>query len=147
MKRNAVVVVVVIVVAVIAFVVGRITVVVPQPEGEKAELQKSMKPAFAGAEKHEITKAEAMKLIQNHQKGLAAKAAKGKAPVIKGGSFERAAIDKILAQPGCQKLRFYFAADDTGKQTIILVGVDTSGKDMMMGTILDKTMPCPPYCE
>lgn len=146
MKRNTAV-VVIIVVAVIAFILGRMTVFVPQPEGEKAELQKGVKPGFAGAEKHEITKAEALKLIQNYQKGMPLKAAKRKAPSLKGGSFDRAAIDRILSQPGCQKLRFYFALDDSSRQTILLVGVDTSGKDMMMGTILDRSWPCPPYCD
>jgi hypothetical protein len=151
MKRNAVVTVIVIVVAVIAFIIGRNTAVAPEQEGkvqgEKMAMQRLEAPKFAGSEKHEISVDEAKKLIQNRQNGLDIKAAKGKVPAIKGGSFERAAIDKILAQPGCDKLRFYYAAEVDGSPTVVLVGVDTSGKDMTQGMIMERGAPCPPYCD
>ncbi len=151
MKRNAVVAVIVIVVAVVAFFIGRNTAVAPKSEGnmegDRGKVLKSAESRYAGAEKHEITVDEAKKLIQNRQKGLVVKAWKGKVPAIKGGSFERAVFDKILSQPGCEKIRFYYAAEADGSPTVVLVGVDSTGKDMTLGAICEKGMPCPPYCD
>ena len=146
MKRNIVWMSMLIVVAIVAFLLGKGTALAPQAE-EKAPLAKLAKPFFAGAEKHEITKEEAVQLIANHQKALTAKPSKLKAaPALKGGSFDRAVVDKILSQPGCQRLMFYYATEQTGKETFVLVGVDTSGKDMTTGCIAERTMDCPPFC-
>ncbi|MHA4847760.1 hypothetical protein ACX0G7_26570 [Flavitalea antarctica] len=37
-------------------------------------------------------------------------------------------IDQILAQPGCQGLRFYNAYNEIGQKTLVYVGLDSSGK-------------------
>jgi hypothetical protein len=151
MKRNIVIAVIVIVVAVIAFVIGRSTAIAPEQEGkiegERGAMLKSAEPSFIGAEKHEISVDEAKKLIKNRQDGKVVKAAKGKVPAVKGAAFERAALEQILAQPGCDKVRFYYAAEDNGSPTIVLVGVDTSGKDMTQGKLMERGSPCPPYCD
>jgi hypothetical protein len=95
---------------------------------------------FPGAEKHEISLEEAKTHIQRHKKN----------PIhlnYHGGSIDRAAIDKILAQPGCARLRIYQGKNEDGTPSLVLVGVDAAGKDMVAGSIMDKILPCPPMCD
>ena len=68
------------------------------------------------------------------------------APKDQGGSYARGAFDKILAQPGCERIKMYWAQEN-GKFTVVLVGVDAEGKDMVKGTIAESIKPCPPYCD
>ena len=68
-------------------------------------------------------------------------------PKHHGGSFDRAAIDKILAQPGCARLRYYHGRDKNGKPNLILVGVNAEGKDMTEASIMERPGYCPPYCD
>jgi len=145
MKNPVVMVIIVIAVALIAFFIGQNTRV-EQPQAEKAQVEKKVTVTFPGAEKHEISLADAKMFIQNHQKSLLAM--KAKTPGIRGGSFERGAIDKILAQPGCNALRIYYGKDEKGKPNLVLVGVDTAGKEMMkMGMVMEKSQGCPPFCD
>ena len=95
---------------------------------------------FPGAEKHEISLEEAKTHIQRHKKNPIH-------PNHHGGSFDRAVIDKILAQPGCARLRYYHGRNEDGLPNIVLVGVDASGKDMVKGTIAERPNGCPPFCD
>ena len=67
----------------------------------------------------------------------------------KGGMFYREGIDKLLAQKGCIGVRYYYAKTDDGTPTIVLVGVDSSGKDIYTekAVLLERSYPCPPFCE
>lgn len=57
-------------------------------------------------------------------------------------------INLILTQPNCIGVRIYNGYDKaTGKLAPVLVGVDTTGKDMVDGVILDRLKPCPEYCD
>ena len=94
---------------------------------------------FPGAEKHEISLKAAKQHIQRHKKNPIH-------PKHHGGSFDRAAIDKILAQPGCARLRYYHGRDKNGKPNLILVGVSAEGKDMTT-SIMERPTGCPPYCD
>jgi len=40
-------------------------------------------------------------------------------------------IELILAQPGCVGMRFYNALNEEGKKTLVYVGIDASGKDII----------------
>ncbi|MCX7984857.1 MAG: hypothetical protein N3A63_08150 [Bacteroidetes bacterium] len=142
MNKTLLWVLILLVVAIVAFLLGRNTALQPVPE-EQTKVQK-IEPSFPGAEKHEVTKEDAIRWIKNYQKQMVPKG-KASAGFIKGGAFDRAILDKILAQPGCKQLRFYYALDDDAKQTLVVVGVDTAGKDMM-GVIGEKIYPCPPFC-
>ena len=64
----------------------------------------------------------------------------------KGGLFLRGELDDLLAQPGCSGLRFYYGRDKDGMDTLILVGVDKDGNDIVNGVLLDLHFPCPPVC-
>jgi hypothetical protein len=95
---------------------------------------------YKGDENHVVTLAQAAKYIQNFKNHPTA-------PAIKGGHFARSIFDKILAQPGCVGIRYYYAALDDGSPTMVLVGVDQNGNDIDSGVIGETTYPCPPYCS
>jgi hypothetical protein len=94
---------------------------------------------FTGNENHVITLDQAVKFIQNYTFSPTA-------PNIKGGLFARSIFDKILSQPGCIGIRYYYAKKDDGSPAIVLVGVDGSGNDLMQGPLGELIFPCPPYC-
>jgi hypothetical protein len=68
-------------------------------------------------------------------------------------SFDRSAIDTLLAETDCTKLRVYFGMDDNAKIHVIIVGVDTNDKDILPpvsattnGEIVETGLICPPAC-
>ena len=40
-------------------------------------------------------------------------------------------IEQVLAQPGCVGIKFYNACNETGAKTLVYVGVNASGNDML----------------
>lgn len=93
---------------------------------------------MAGAGRHEISRAKAREYIQGWRGGR-----KGG---IHGGYMDREVFDKILAQPECSGIRYYNARHPEGRDTIVLVGVDSEGRDLWNGTIAEEAAPCPPIC-
>jgi len=65
---------------------------------------------------------------------------------IKGGLFLRKELDELLAQSGCAGLRYYYGRKSKGQDTLILVGVDKEGNDIVQGVVLEETFICPPIC-
>ena len=94
---------------------------------------------YTGNENHVVTLAEASKYIQNFKNHPTT-------PTIKGGHFARNIFEKILAQPGCVGISYYYAALDDGSPTMVLVGVDQNGNDIDSGVIAEAIYPCPPFC-
>jgi hypothetical protein len=66
---------------------------------------------------------------------------------IKGGLFWKEYVQKLLDQPDCAAMRYYYAIGDAGKPTIVLVGVDSNGSDITDGIILELSPWCPPFCD
>lgn len=57
-------------------------------------------------------------------------------------------LQKILEQDGCIGFRIYNGYnDEESESNRVLVGVDEKGNDMIDGLILDRVIPCPPYCS
>jgi len=94
---------------------------------------------FNGKENHVITLAEAKNFVQNYRKNLA----EGD---VKGVYYSRAIYEKILAQDGCVGIRYYFAVGSEGKRTVVLVGTDSHGNDIVNGAIGNRGPFCPPFC-
>jgi len=88
---------------------------------------------------HRITLAEAIALTQRSRDAASPRNERG-------GMFHRAAVDELLAQPGCVGLRYYHGRHADGSSAIVLVGVDDKGNDMTDGVLLERQFPCPPYC-
>lgn len=58
-------------------------------------------------------------------------------------------MKRILDQPHCVDVRFYFGIEDIGGaqyMKLFAVGVDANGDDLYNGLILDHSVPCPPMC-
>jgi len=64
----------------------------------------------------------------------------------KGGLFLRKDLDDLLAQPGCAGLRYYYGRKADGADTLILVGVDADGNDLVQGVVMEDSFLCPPVC-
>jgi hypothetical protein len=47
-------------------------------------------------------------------------------------------IEHILAQPGCVGIHFYDAINEFGQKTLVYVGVDAAGKDMLEHVVVDQ---------
>jgi hypothetical protein len=109
-------------------------------------------PNASGAIDRQIDLTTATRLIANLRNGIrlslsaAIKAGKGQP---RGGYFSRSSVEKVLTQPGAVAVHYYFAETDDGKPTLVIFGVDSTGKDMVTGTIMttDISYPCPPYCN
>ncbi len=89
---------------------------------------------------HRITIAEASVLTAKYRQhaGIGA---------TKGGMFWKEPVEVLLSQERCVALRFYYAENGDGKPTLVLVGVDKEGKDILDGVMLDLVWPCPPFCD
>ena len=96
--------------------------------------------AFPGASDHRITPAEGAALTRRHRRG-------GKPGEPKAFAFGRAALDAILAQDGCAGIRAYLGREEGGTPTLVLVGVDESGADLVAGEVMNRSLPCPPFCD
>ena len=99
----------------------------------------SVKAQIPGIQNHVVTLDQAVKCIQNFKKNPVA-------PSIKGGYFGRNIFEKILAQQGVIGIRYYYAAKDDSTPTLVLVGVDSTGNDMVQGVVGEWTNSCPPFC-
>lgn len=53
----------------------------------------------------------------------------------------------IINQPGCIEVRSYFAKDLNGKLTLVVIGVDVNGNDIINGKIMDRFDHCPMQCN
>jgi hypothetical protein len=56
------------------------------------------------------------------------------------------AYQQVMTQPGCVKVRTYFALDELNNLTIVIVGVDELGNDMTNGIIMERSDRCPSHC-
>lgn len=93
---------------------------------------------FTGKEKHFVSLVEASVLTKKYRE----KAGRG---AVNGVFFSRLIFEKIIAQESCIGVRNYFAALNDGTPTLVLVGVDGTGSDMIRGVLGDDAFPCPPF--
>ncbi len=96
---------------------------------------------FTGKEDHVISLEQARVLVQRWRE-------RGSALAGDPGSefFGRDVIEKILGQPGCVGLRIHHGRNAKGQHTMLLVGADADGNELLDGTIAEQGMPCPPFC-
>jgi hypothetical protein len=89
---------------------------------------------------HEITLAEAITMTQAYQNDpfFSLQTLSAKIPAD-------AYLD-IINQTGCEEVRTYFAKNDLGDLTLVVVGVDEYGNDMTNGKIMNKFTRCPDDC-
>ena len=141
MKRNLFVVGLSIFIALVSFFFGQ------NYRAEKPQSENMLKMTFAGVEKHTIGLDEAREIIRKYHKRPEYLKTATKNQHLHGGSFERGVFEKILSQPGCSAIRYYFAQHPDSTVGIVLVGVDSVGKDMTRMMIAERQTGCPPYCD
>jgi len=56
----------------------------------------------------------------------------------KGYALGRNIIEKILAQPGCVGIRFHYGVNDEGQKTLVYIGMDENGNDLLKHTIVTE---------
>jgi hypothetical protein len=47
-------------------------------------------------------------------------------------------IDQMLAQPGCVGIRFIDAINEEGQKTLVYIGVDSDGKDILKNVVVER---------
>jgi hypothetical protein len=57
---------------------------------------------------------------------------------VRGYRVGRNIIDQILAQPGCVGISFYNAVNEEGLKTLVYVGVDAAGKDIIKKVVVER---------
>ena len=71
--------------------------------------------------------------------------------VIKAYLIPQADITQLMAETNVQDVRAYCGIDENGEYKLMLVGVDSSGNDLIDDAagdyIYDFTMPCPQTCD
>ena|SRR5215472_2658027 len=54
----------------------------------------------------------------------------------KGFTMGKNALLQILSQPGCVAMRFYNGINEHGQKTLVYLGVDAEGKDLVKKTVV-----------
>lgn len=63
---------------------------------------------------------------------------KGKHLLPYSETFDRSVIDFLLAQPGCASLRIHFGMEEDDKVSLVIVGVDANGNDILTPVALNE---------
>lgn len=61
--------------------------------------------------------------------------------------FGKNILNAILDQRGCMGIRMYFAINNEGKRTLVLVGANAAGYDQLDGIVADFGSTCPNTCD
>ncbi|MCW3074978.1 MAG: hypothetical protein JWP69_2047 [Flaviaesturariibacter sp.] len=105
---------------------------------------------------HEITLDKAIAMTTHYRRlrdGILSDPYKGKNILPLSETFDRSAVDRILAQEHCVSFRIYYGMDDENLMHAILVGVDKEGRDILPkeaageeGEIAEEAKRCPNDC-
>jgi hypothetical protein len=90
---------------------------------------------------HKISVADAATLTRQYQQ---TKEYARPFPIL---AFHRDGYARILNQSGCVAIRAYPGQHEDGALTLVLVGVDDKGNDMVDGELAQQPFECPPTCS
>jgi hypothetical protein len=103
--------------------------------------------AFTGNEGEMIEPKEGQLMINNYQKGMGP-------TEVKAVFFGANKLNQLLAQGKAVGIRFYFAQNEQGLDTLVAVAANAAEGNIgpvdgstSAGLVLDKGDPCPPYCN
>lgn len=88
---------------------------------------------------HRITLQVAMAMTKRYR----GKAGHG---AVRSFWFPREVFEALLAQPNCEGIRLYCGQTTMDNADLVLVGTDARGADFTSGEVMDKSLPCPPFC-
>ena len=84
-----------------------------------------------------ISAAEAVELTSSFTK---------EADGVIGHLFEAAKVAKIIAQENVSALRIYHGLNAEQKHVLVLIGSNSKGVNLVNGTMVERSLPCPPDC-
>lgn len=93
--------------------------------------------SFNGNEGSQISLAEGAELTGRYRVGHM--------DSTKAVFYGREHIELLLAQPDCKGIRMYYAQESNGVQTLVLVGTDSNGSDIL-DVIIENGEKCPINC-
>ena len=108
-----------------------------------------------------ITPAQAKKLTRNfrhNRQRMIKDEFRGPKTLPLCETFDRAAFDALLAQPGCTHIRIYLGMDEGHEVKLVAVGVNEKGQDILpdvertsdfnvtTGVIVEEGQRCPDNC-
>jgi len=114
-----------------------------------------------------LTKGKQLKKFFKEKKGQLINPGLAKKDILPDSeTFDRAAIDRLLALPGCVGIRIHLGLDEEFKLRLILVGVNEKGEDLIIpsatvttfttmdatsltteeGEVVEEGLRCPPVC-
>src|SRR5688572_3618245 len=109
---------------------------------------------------HFISLEQAKKMTKKYRDNKKSLVANEKSDLPISETFDRAAFDALLAQPGCVKVRAYYGMDENTGIHLVFVGVNEKDEDMIAiqafndsaetstvpedAVILDGGIRCPP---
>jgi hypothetical protein len=93
---------------------------------------------FPPKKEHKITRAEAEEMTKKHRDEGGGKE--------KAHMFPRDVFEALLKDPKVKGIRLYHGKSKQGEASVIAVGVDENGDDLLDGDIFDRGFPCPPFC-
>lgn len=98
--------------------------------------------AFTGNENHDISFEEAAELTQRFRNSISP------GDCI-GGFFGKSAMIALLEQEDCVGFRYYYGLKGDSSPTLVLVGVDGDGNDLIGEDriCLQEPIRCPPNCS
>lgn len=103
------------------------------------EQTQAEKILYTGKEDHVISLDKARKLTETYQNAA-------KPGDVVAAYLGKEIFQKILNPRECVGIRIYNAVSEKGTPTLVLVGVDGNGDDLISGAIGDDARPCPPWC-
>ena len=94
--------------------------------------------------------------FRSEKEAILAPAYQGRDILCNSETFNRAAIDRLLALDGCEGLRIYYGMDESLQVHAILAGVTEGNEDILpsagaslqddTGDISEEGQRCPPLC-
>ena len=112
-------------------------------------------PNIPSANAHFITLKKAIEMTTAYRKQQAANITAQSAGLPLSETFNRNALDQLLAKPGCAAIRIYYGLDEAAKIHAILVPVNAQNEDILpaeatessTGTdIVETAQRCPDMC-
>ena len=97
---------------------------------------------------HEVSIKDAADMTRRHRNQASVQGLRKLGDGDLGGLFTKDAVLKLLQQPGCAYMRFYYGRGQGGQRNIVLVASDAEGNDVTTAsaTILEDHYLCPPFC-
>jgi len=105
---------------------------------------------FPPPRNHKIPLAAAVAMTKRYRASV-------KPGAFRAGLFPCKEFEDLMAQKGCAGIRIYLGCHEDDALSLIMVGVNAEGQDMVAGVaglteneggeVVQDSIPCPPFCN